>query len=31
MIFVLSVMSIVGGVPLWVVCVFRRIDVEVCI
>ena len=26
-IFVLSVMNVVGGVPLWVVCVFRRVDV----
>ena len=26
-IFVLSVMRVVGGVPLWVVCVFRRVDV----
>ena len=25
--FVLYVMLVVGGVPLWVVCVFRRIDV----
>ena len=24
--FVLSVMRVVGGVPLWVVCVFRRVD-----
>ena len=23
---VLSVMRVVGGVPLWVVCVFRRVD-----
>ena len=30
MIFVLSVMRVVGGVPLWVVCVFRRVDV-VCL
>ena len=29
-IFVLSVMCVVGGVPLWVVCVFRRVDV-VCL
>ena len=29
-IFVLSVMRVVGGVPLWVVCVFRRVDV-VCL
>ena len=29
-IFVLSVMRVVGGVPLWVVCVFRRVDVCVC-
>ena len=26
-IFVLSVMCVLGGVPLWVVCVFRRVDV----
>ena len=26
-IFVLSVMCVVGGVPLWVECVFRRVDV----
>ena len=26
-IFVLSVMRVVRGVPLWVVCVFRRVDV----
>ena len=26
-IFVLSVMHIGGGVPVWVVCVFRRVDV----
>ena len=26
-IFVLSVMRVVGGVPLWVVCVFHRVDV----
>ena len=26
-IFVLSVMRVVGGVPLWVVCVFRCVDV----
>ena len=25
-IFVLSVMRLVGGVPLWVVYVFRRVD-----
>ena len=24
---VLYVMRVVGGVPLWVVCVFRRVDV----
>ena len=30
MIFVLSVMRVVGGVPLWVECVFRRVDV-VCL
>ena len=29
-IFVLSVMRVVGGVPLWVECVFRRVDV-VCL
>ena len=29
-IFVLSVMRVVGGVPLWVMCVFRRVDV-VCL
>ena len=29
-IFVLSVMRVVGGVPLWVVCVFRRMYV-VCL
>ena len=29
-IFVLSVMRVVGGLPLWVVCVFRRVDV-VCL
>ena len=29
-IFVLSMMRVVGGVPLWVVCVFRRVDV-VCV
>ena len=29
-IFVLSVMRVVGGVPLWVVCVFRRVHV-VCL
>ena len=27
MIFVLSVMHVVRGVSLWVVCVFRRVDV----
>ena len=26
-IFVLTVMRVVGGLPLWVVCVFRRVDV----
>ena len=26
-IFVLSVMRVSGGVPLWVECVFRRVDV----
>ena len=31
MIFVLSVMRVVGGVPLWVVCVFRRVDVVFCV
>ena len=29
-IFVLSVMRVVGGVPLWVVCVFRRVDGVFC-
>ena len=29
-IFVLSVMRVVGSLPLWVVCVFRRVDV-VCV
>ena len=29
-VFVLSVMPVVGGVPLWVVCVFRCVDVCVC-
>ena len=29
-IFVLSVMRVVGGVPLWVECVFRRVD-DVCV
>ena len=29
-ILVLSVMRVVGGVPLWVECVFRRVDV-VCL
>ena len=29
-IFVLYVMGVVRGVPLWVVCVFRRVDV-VCL
>ena len=28
--FVLSVMRVIGGVPLWVVCVFCRVDV-VCL
>ena len=28
--FVLSVMRVVVGVPLWVVCVFRHVDV-VCL
>ena len=27
MILVLSVMHVVGGVPLWVECVFRRVNV----
>ena len=26
-IFVLSAMRVVGGVPLWVECVFRRVEV----
>ena len=30
MIFFLSVMRVVGGVPLWVVCVFSDVDV-VCL
>ena len=30
-IFVLSVMRVVGGVHLWVECVFRRVDVVVCV
>ena len=30
MIFVLYVMRVVGGVRLWVVCLFRRLDV-VCL
>ena len=30
MIFVLYVMRVVGGVPSWVVCVFRRVHV-VCL
>ena len=29
-IFFLSMMHVVGSVPLWVVCVFRRVDV-VCL
>ena len=29
-IFVLSVIRVVGGFPLWVVCVFRGVDV-VCL
>ena len=29
-IFVLSMMRVVGGVPLWIECVFRRVDV-VCV
>ena len=29
-IFVLSVMRLIGGVPLWVLCVFGRVDV-VCL
>ena len=28
--FVLSVMRVVGDVPLWVECVFRRVD-DVCL
>ena len=27
MVFVSYVMRVVGGVPLWVVCLFRRVDV----
>ena len=30
-IFVVSVPRVVGGVPLWVECVFRRVDVVVCV
>ena len=30
MILVLFVMRVVGGVPLWIVCVFRHVDV-VCL
>ena len=30
-IFVLYVMRVVGGVPLWVVCVFGRVDVVCCV
>ena len=30
-IFVLSVMRAVGGVALWVVCVFRHVDVVCCV
>ena len=30
-IFVLSVMRVVGGVPLWVECEFRRVDVCLCL
>ena len=29
-IFVLSVMRVVEGVPLWVECVFRRVDICRC-
>ena len=29
-IFVLSVMRVVGGIPLWVECVFRHVDI-VCL
>ena len=29
-IFVLSVMRVIGGVPLWVECVFRHVD-DVCL
>ena len=28
---VLSVMRVVGGIPLWVECVFRRVDVFVSV
>ena len=28
-IFVLSVMRVVGGVPLWAECMFRRVDLGV--
>ena len=30
-IFVLSVMRVVGGAPLLVVCVFRHVDVCLCL
>ena len=30
-IFVLSMMRVIGGVPLWVECVFRRVDVCLCL
>ena len=30
-ILVLSVMRVVGGVPLWVVCVFRRVSLCGCV
>ena len=30
-IFVLSVMRVVGGVPLWISCVFSRVDVCWCL
>ena len=29
--FILSVMYVVGGVSLWVACVFRRVDVCLCL
>ena len=28
---VLSVMRVVGGVLLWVECVFRRVDISFCV